>query len=244
MMYPGNKEPCGGATQLTVYKGVADAIEIEPVSGWVYLACWTDIVSDRTLPSTVLNNPHITPPLATQFCEGYDFFGLENGNEAWCGNTIDPKDPKASSELQCLTPCGGDLSWRYSGAERMNLYKAVHIHVLETWHMATPDTDDFINWSWDALHVFDANANPTIDAPCTTSILQSDADPFGGADKEPPKRVYDGLEGGCEYTPEQADGGVGRFTCANGINVLCFMKSASTLNCGLRSMVPGVICHW
>ncbi|KAK0609405.1 hypothetical protein B0T14DRAFT_387181, partial [Immersiella caudata] len=39
-------------------------------------------------------------------CEGWRYFGVENGNECFCGNELD--HTTLTAEDECSTPCTGD----------------------------------------------------------------------------------------------------------------------------------------
>ena len=55
------------------------------------------------------------------FGKGFSYAGVQNGNECYCGNEINPSAPKPSTE--CNKQCTGDRSQTCGGGCRMNVYK-------------------------------------------------------------------------------------------------------------------------
>ena len=57
------------------------------------------------------------------FGKGFTYAGVQNGNECFCGNEINPSAPKPSSE--CNKQCTGDRSQTCGGGCRLNVYKNI-----------------------------------------------------------------------------------------------------------------------
>ena len=53
--------------------------------------------------------------------KGYDYYGLQNGNECYCGNSIFGAIP--AYESQCNRPCTGDRSQYCGGSWRLKIFK-------------------------------------------------------------------------------------------------------------------------
>ncbi|KAF2729026.1 carbohydrate-binding WSC, partial [Polyplosphaeria fusca] len=125
-------ESCGGSNRLTVYsKGPPDPQTDVGGSSYTYLGCYTDIVSERTLPY-LADVPGGSGAMTVSACTGtcyslgYTIGGLEfAGVECWCGNTI----PASSSIVLgssfasgCDMLCRGNRSEFCGGPDRLNLY--------------------------------------------------------------------------------------------------------------------------
>ena len=79
----------------------------------------------RVLQSTdkILNDKSMKIEKCQKFCfdKSYLYSGVQNTNQCFCGNEIEPEILKPSSE--CNKPCTGDSSQICGGAWRMNIYK-------------------------------------------------------------------------------------------------------------------------
>ena len=62
-------------------------------------------------------------------CSDYLFFGVEHGDECYCGNTDDSFLP--SDSFECNTPCAGNESEICGGSWRINVYqiKTISFHI-------------------------------------------------------------------------------------------------------------------
>ena len=63
-----------------------------------------------------------TPAMCLDFCStnGFAFFGVESGDECYCGNDAPTEDPLSDGE--CSTPCHGDASQICGGGWKLNVY--------------------------------------------------------------------------------------------------------------------------
>ena len=57
-------------------------------------------------------------------CSDYEFFGVQGGNECYCGNDDSKFLPTPISE-ECNRPCSGDSSQICGSSWRMNVYRTV-----------------------------------------------------------------------------------------------------------------------
>ncbi|KAB5591986.1 fungistatic metabolite [Ceratobasidium theobromae] len=95
------QQKCGAGYRLTLYTKTAAANNPLP-SGWVENFCTVD-QSSRVLSEFSVTSSSMTPA----------YSGVENGNECWCGNTVN--QAFATKVGDCKTPCAGD-STQYCGA--------------------------------------------------------------------------------------------------------------------------------
>ncbi|KAK4118393.1 WSC-domain-containing protein, partial [Parathielavia appendiculata] len=108
---------CGGFWRLTVYK--KRELEVQQVEGWEYSNCYVD-ADARLLPVGKGASAQMTPLMCAQQCCGYRLFGVENGEECWCGDSLDTSKQTRAGE--CSTPCTGDGDVQCGGNWRINVY--------------------------------------------------------------------------------------------------------------------------
>lgn len=99
-----NTELCGGSSTLSLFSKQADVSEIESVLGYKYSACYTD-ADERTLRGrSFAGQPTLTASSFARLCGSYlRYFGVENGNECWCGNSLDSS--RVADPASCNVPC-------------------------------------------------------------------------------------------------------------------------------------------
>ena len=87
-----------------------------------YVGCYEDS-DDRVFSHQVGVDNAMTPDWCRARCGGYMYFGLQHGNECWCGNTFNlPEKHVRLDEAQCSFPCAGDSSFKCGAAYIMNVY--------------------------------------------------------------------------------------------------------------------------
>jgi hypothetical protein len=64
----------------------------------------------------------MTLPICHTFCAGFVFYGLNNGNECFCGNILQVVSEPAA-QGGCNVPCAGDGSANCGGYWYMNVYQ-------------------------------------------------------------------------------------------------------------------------
>ena len=57
---------------------------------------------------------------------GYAYFGQQNGNGCWCGNSK-PDEQRSATEKKCNIPCTGDGNIPCGGFDRMNVYEVKEV---------------------------------------------------------------------------------------------------------------------
>jgi len=112
---------CGAGWRLTAYRRVAAEIELVP--GWEYVSCFSDATA-RTLPEGPKHDNMMTAALCAGLCDGFDYFGVENRNECFCGNGLDmSKKVLRRDPLQCESTCAGDARYVCGNAWRLTAYR-------------------------------------------------------------------------------------------------------------------------
>merc|ERR1712085_94137 len=71
-------------------------------------------------------------------CSSYQYFGLQNSAECWCGNSYG-KHGAAANEEECL-PCNSDTDVMCGGGFRNSLYKVVALDTPTSTEATTLST--------------------------------------------------------------------------------------------------------
>lgn len=71
---------CGGGWLLSVFQKVSTSPTTPSIRGWRHSWCYTDS-EERTLSGRMQTSSDMTPSRCAQFCCGWEYFGIENGNE-------------------------------------------------------------------------------------------------------------------------------------------------------------------
>ena len=115
-------ELCGAGMRLSVYQlGVAAPVNPDTVADFGYSGCYTDSVDVRTLPGSTVTSPDMTLTTCAALCADYHYFGLEDGDQCFCGMDLDPTTKTTESE--CQLKCAGDKSLVCGGTLRLTVYK-------------------------------------------------------------------------------------------------------------------------
>nr|XP_018260028.1 uncharacterized protein I303_08100 [Kwoniella dejecticola CBS 10117]OBR82186.1 hypothetical protein I303_08100 [Kwoniella dejecticola CBS 10117] len=115
-------------------------------SGWSSVGCMVDDVNLRALPGSSYSDPAnntIQACVASCAKQGYNFAGVEYGQECWCSNTA---TLTSAPDSDCNMVCPGDI-WSNCGASsRINVYRSAK---APTTGQATvlPDSDVPAGWS-------------------------------------------------------------------------------------------------
>jgi hypothetical protein len=141
-------EICGGTRAISLYSNTGSITGIADVAGWTYVSCYIDAAT-RTLGGPTFTAADMTPARCGAFCSagGWRFFGVENGNECWCGNT-GPGPDKVADATSCNAHCAGDQTVLCGGGWRLNVYGRTGaippIQTVEGWTYANCYTDDWV----------------------------------------------------------------------------------------------------
>ncbi|KAL2269755.1 hypothetical protein VTJ83DRAFT_1939 [Remersonia thermophila] len=116
---------CGAADRLNLFVSTSckeDPTNLATVGAFAYQSCWVDNVGGvRALDGPVLRGDDMTVEKCADFCDGYQYFGVEYASECFCGNQL---AGEAAPEEQCSYICGGDATQWCGAADRLNVYAA------------------------------------------------------------------------------------------------------------------------
>jgi iron transport multicopper oxidase len=123
-----NQQICGGANRLNLYKSTNPPVTVGNSTGIQYLGCYSEATNGKALYDKQLAVPaaNVTVEACMQACSNYSYFGVERGNQCFCGNTI-----RAGSALiqgstvgktGCNMLCQGNSTEFCGGVNRLNMY--------------------------------------------------------------------------------------------------------------------------
>lgn len=71
----------------------------------------------RALTGASYTRSDVTPQLCNSLCSSFQYSGVENGNECYCGNTLTNNGASGTviAESNCATACAGDTSQKCGG---------------------------------------------------------------------------------------------------------------------------------
>ncbi len=111
-------ETCGAGNRLNVYINNKYVAPQPAVLAVPYLGCFVDAAA-RVLPSNPLNAADMTAQVCAENCIGYSYFGLEYGQECWCGDAM-PLTPAPASD--CSFTCAGNSTQLCGAGWRLNVW--------------------------------------------------------------------------------------------------------------------------
>lgn len=103
------------------------------MAGWRYVNCYHDVLLLRTLSVSRGSHSDLTPRSCAALCEGHEYFGVEHGNECYCGDRI--VDNRDAPGADCNMGCTGDDLVLCGAGWRLTVYRrvAVEIQAVEGW---------------------------------------------------------------------------------------------------------------
>ncbi|KAF8606042.1 WSC-domain-containing protein [Ceratobasidium sp. AG-I] len=130
-----SQQKCGAGFRITLYSKAPTANPIP--SGWIKNFCTVDQDSRVLGGYSYSDNSGMTPASCIASCaqRGFILAGVENGNECYCGNTVNFAYPTKDGD--CKTACAGDSSQFCGGGWRLMVY----MKVLITNHNARSSDD-------------------------------------------------------------------------------------------------------
>lgn len=92
-----------------------------------YFGCWLDNIAGRALPNRPLTGQTVGPDTCAAACSGYQYFGLEYGDECYCANTIGANSTLAPGGSNtalngCNMACAGASNFTCGGPNRLSVY--------------------------------------------------------------------------------------------------------------------------
>ncbi|KAF3090160.1 hypothetical protein TWF102_009377 [Orbilia oligospora] len=118
--------PHGTATTATTISRTTTTGQSAPTinpstDGFNYYGCYSDDVNTRVLSNQYVDTNGMTIAACMARAAGYNFAGVEYGQECWYGNTLAGTSHAESSG--CNMPCPGKATELCGGGNRIQLYK-------------------------------------------------------------------------------------------------------------------------
>ena len=92
--------------------------------------CYEGDLDSRIFPYFAASDDRNTPEFCKDQCASYDFAGLQNGKDCWCGDDL-PEISRKTSKSECNKDCPGDASKSCGGENRMQIYRVNNQGKLE-----------------------------------------------------------------------------------------------------------------
>jgi hypothetical protein len=109
---------CGGSNALQVYHGTPVPVVLS--TGFTNGVCVKGSTSGaRTLSVSIPTTATMTITECATACASYTYYGVEYGNECYCGNEFTVGTAFSSS---CNMPCAGDSQQKCGGPDALNIY--------------------------------------------------------------------------------------------------------------------------
>ncbi|KAH0046468.1 hypothetical protein KCU78_g6, partial [Aureobasidium melanogenum] len=121
-----------------------------------YFGCWLDNVAGRALTNHALNGQTVGPDTCAAACSGYQYFGLEYGDECYCANTIGANStiaPGGSNTALngCNMACAGASNFTCGGPNRLNVY-SLNANANITRIVDPVTVGSFGNWTYQGCY--------------------------------------------------------------------------------------------
>ncbi|KAL1864253.1 hypothetical protein Daus18300_007850 [Diaporthe australafricana] len=113
-------KPVTSNTVNFVANGVATA---DTSSSDGYVGCYREGTDGRALTRASLSHPRLTVGACEDFCRGDRYYGLEYGNECYCGYSIRNAAYQVP-DSSCTVPCVGDHKEICGGGDLLSIYKS------------------------------------------------------------------------------------------------------------------------
>ncbi|KAK4207615.1 WSC domain-containing protein [Rhypophila decipiens] len=116
---------CGASNRLSIYtaEGVVipgPANNLDTIGEFRYASCYADNLEHRVLEAVDYRTADMTIEKCAARCEAYLYFGLQFGNECYCGDEL--RGGQVLAETDCGMLCVGDKTQLCGGPARLNLY--------------------------------------------------------------------------------------------------------------------------
>ena len=92
------------------------------VGAYTFQGCWTEIAGGRALTDARFDSATMTTQFCATSCAAYTYFGIQYGQECFCGNTINAASTLAPLG-DCNFICPGNANQYCGAGNRMELYK-------------------------------------------------------------------------------------------------------------------------
>ncbi|KAK6075662.1 WSC domain-containing protein [Seiridium cupressi] len=127
-------EICGGSSRVSVYNNTlytptrnVAMVKVNNKSAYNYVACYKEGTSGRALANGAnTSSAQMTVESCAAFCvgKGYNYMGVEYGQECYCNNDGLVNGAVKANETDCSMTCSGNGTEWCGAASRINVYKS------------------------------------------------------------------------------------------------------------------------
>lgn len=125
------EKTAGGGTTTTTTTATTDPTPSPTagltVSGFSLKGCVAEGTtgSRRALTGASYSRSDMTPQVCNSLCSPFQYSGVENGYECYCGNSLTNNGASGAviADSSCSAPCSGDGSQRCGGGWTLNVYQ-------------------------------------------------------------------------------------------------------------------------
>jgi len=135
-----SSQTCGGPNAISMYNNTLytkpsnpDPVNVpnQPGVQYGYFGCYAEPGTSRALGSTSQLTSFATESAtlnveacaALCFSKGYNWMGVENGNQCFCNNAGIINGAANLTDADCSTPCVGNLKQNCGGTSKLNVYQ-------------------------------------------------------------------------------------------------------------------------
>lgn len=135
-------ELCGGPNRLNMYKKGTSAsasgtaaqasstssapggpTAVQTAGAYSFQGCYSEATSGRALTEAAFYSAQMTIEMCATDCKGHTYFGVEYGQECYCGSEPATGSIKVANQADCSFECPGDDTELCGAGNRLNMYK-------------------------------------------------------------------------------------------------------------------------
>ena len=134
-------ELCGGPNRLNMYKKGTSAsasgtaaqtsstsvpagpTAVQTVGAYAFQGCYSEATTGRALTEAAFYSAKMTIEMCATDCKGHTYFGVEYGQECYCGSEPAAGSAKVDDQDDCSFECPGDDTELCGAGNRLNMYK-------------------------------------------------------------------------------------------------------------------------
>jgi hypothetical protein len=114
--------PSSASASSTVVSSSSTSAASSPSSTlWTYKGCYTEATNGRALTGSSTTNAAMTIEMCGTYCSKFQYFGVEYGQECYCGNSF-ASGSVITSESDCSFKCPGNSAEKCGAGNRLNVY--------------------------------------------------------------------------------------------------------------------------
>ncbi|KAI9716656.1 MAG: hypothetical protein M1812_005194 [Candelaria pacifica] len=139
-----SSEYCGGGNRLNMYRKNSTAPTttgpgasatptpkgpaiVQNIGAYTFQGCFSEGINGRALGDKFLGSATMNLDLCATTCAGYTYFGVEYGQECYCGNTLGAGSASVANQADCNFLCPGNATEYCGAGNRLEMYKKVAV---------------------------------------------------------------------------------------------------------------------